>query len=213
MYMSLQPDGREGMKRGINFERMRKLVYRTAPAMSHFLSRLGHFTRGCFDYLVLAGTNLLGVFTIYNKVQAGIGDKHVAALVLIETKKSQKLSILILAVMLGYYAQWGFLSAAAWLAFLLLVSSVIAMACGSINPDNFWTIRPLLFVLLHSVPGFSVHIVLLAVMVRASEGDMVMIICQVIVLLGLGPLVWFLKRPHRREESTEHARASQETES
>ncbi|THU80640.1 hypothetical protein K435DRAFT_809719 [Dendrothele bispora CBS 962.96] len=78
------------------------------------------------------GIALLRLLTNYNKAQEGLQDKDVALIVCVETRKSGKFTIL-----LGYYAQLKYLTAAAWLAFLILLSSVITAICGGIDPDNF----------------------------------------------------------------------------
>ncbi|THU83790.1 hypothetical protein K435DRAFT_870956 [Dendrothele bispora CBS 962.96] len=181
--------------------------------MHHFLSTPLRLIAAIFGYVAFAGTTLLCLLTIYNKVQAALDsrDEHVAALVLVETRRSRKLSIMILTGLLCYYAQLEYLRAAAWVAFLVLLSSVITAICDRIDPDDFHTIRPLLFIFLHSVPGLSMRIVLLAEMVRAS-GNVIMVVCQMVVFLVLGLLLCFLKRPERREEdesqSTEEARTT-----
>ncbi|THU97457.1 hypothetical protein K435DRAFT_796494 [Dendrothele bispora CBS 962.96] len=178
--------------------------------MPHFLSVGVHFVTTAFDHLAFAGMFFLRSLTIYNKVQEALRDERIAALVLVETRKSRKLSMIILTALLSYYAQLGYLNAAAWLAFLILLSSVIIAICDRI--DNFHTIRPLLFVFLHSVPGLSVYIVLVAEIIRVL-GNVIVIVCQLVVLLGLGLLMCCLKKPERREEhdgpqSAEEARTS-----
>ncbi|THU80645.1 hypothetical protein K435DRAFT_809724 [Dendrothele bispora CBS 962.96] len=170
--------------------------------MPNFLPALVRFTATVLGHLAFAGIALLRLLTIYNKVQEGPQDKDVAAIVLVETRKSRKLtSIIILTTLLSHYAQLKYLTAAAWLAFLVLLSGIITAICDRILPDNFHTIRPLRHFVpfLPSVPGFSMHIVLAAEVVRVS-GNVVVIVCQTVVFMGLGLLTWCLKRPERREE-------------
>ncbi|THU99626.1 hypothetical protein K435DRAFT_855497 [Dendrothele bispora CBS 962.96] len=176
--------------------------------MYHFLSTLLHLTATIFGHVAIAGTTLFRLLTIYNKVEEALQDdsEHVAALVIVETRRSRKLSIIILTGLLAYYAQLEYLRAAAWMAFLVLLSSVITATCDRIDPDDFRTIRPHLFVFLHSVPGLSMRIVLLAEMVRAS-GDAIMIVFQMVVFLVLGVLLWFLRKEHE-PQSTEEARTT-----
>ncbi|THU80643.1 hypothetical protein K435DRAFT_939342 [Dendrothele bispora CBS 962.96] len=118
----------------------------------HFFSMVLRFT----TTIALAGMTFLCSLTVYDKVQEARRDERIAALVLVETRKSRKLSIIVLTALLSYYAQLGYLNAAAWLAFLILLSSVIIAIFDRIDKKNFHTIRPSLFVLLHSVPGLSV---------------------------------------------------------
>ncbi|THU97443.1 hypothetical protein K435DRAFT_965460 [Dendrothele bispora CBS 962.96] len=165
----------------------------------HFLSVVIRFVTTILNHLALAGMTLLCSLTIYDKVQEARQDERIAALVLVETRKSRKLSIIVLTALLSYYAQLGYINAAAWLAFLILLSSVIIAIFDRIDKKNFHTIRPSLFVFLHSVPGLSVYIVLVAEIIRVL-GNVIVILCQLVVLLGLGLLICCLKKPERREE-------------
>ncbi|THU97446.1 hypothetical protein K435DRAFT_888851 [Dendrothele bispora CBS 962.96] len=85
-----------------------------------------------YTWFQLDGIALLRLLTSYNKVQEGLQDKDVALIVRVETRKSGKLTTL-----LGYYVQLKYLTAAACLAFLILLSSVITAICDRIDPDNF----------------------------------------------------------------------------
>ncbi|THV06906.1 hypothetical protein K435DRAFT_833894 [Dendrothele bispora CBS 962.96] len=82
--------------------------------------------------------------------------------------------------------------------------------CDGIDESSFHAIRPSLFVLLHSIPGLSVSTVLLVEIVRRVSENVVIVICQMTVFLGLGLLVYCLNKPERKEEdglqSAEEAR-------
>ncbi|THU97441.1 hypothetical protein K435DRAFT_796478 [Dendrothele bispora CBS 962.96] len=57
-----------------------------------FFPAFVHFTTTAFSHLAFAGVDLLRLLTIYNKVQEGLKDKDVAVTVLLETRKSRKIS-------------------------------------------------------------------------------------------------------------------------
>ncbi|THU94580.1 hypothetical protein K435DRAFT_860375 [Dendrothele bispora CBS 962.96] len=178
----------------------------------HLFSQLVHLKETFLGHLLLAGMTLLRFLTIYNKVQEALEDEGdtVATLVITELRRIQKRSITILAVLLSYYAQLGYSRAAGWLAFLLLISSFIIASCDNIHSRDFHSMRPVPFVLVHSVPSLSVWVVLLVEMIRAS-GSVIVIVVQMFCVLCLGLSEWLLRQQRRGEQQPQSVETTSRT--